>query len=81
MAWLDFGMSKREIRAIILLTVISLMAVSFSVLFPASEPWALAVLGIAVLAMVLMLVVLWRAVLRVRVNYWRGRQPPAQGKS
>ena len=73
-------MSKSEIRAVILLMVLSLTAVSFSVLFPTTEPWILVVLAIAVLATVLMLVVLWKVVLRERAKYWRGHRPPTQGK-
>lgn len=81
MAWLDFGMSKREIRTIVLLIVISLMAASFSVLLPGPELWTLAVLGIAVLASVIMLVVLWKAVLRQRSDSSRGGRPPTRGKA
>lgn len=67
-AWLHFGMSKSEIRITILLIVISLTADSFSALFPTPRPWTLVVLGIAVLATVLMLVVLWKVVLRSALN-------------
>jgi hypothetical protein len=81
MAWLDFGMSKSEIRVVILLMALSLTAVSFSVLFPASEPWILVLLGTALLATVLMLLVLWKVVRRERSKNFSGQRPPAQGKN
>jgi hypothetical protein len=67
-------MRKSEIRVVILLMVISLTAVWFSVLIPTSEPWTVAVLaGIAILATVFMLVVLWKAILRSRAKDGRER--------
>jgi protein-S-isoprenylcysteine O-methyltransferase Ste14 len=72
-------MNKREIRVIILLIVVSLIAVSFSVFFPRPELWTLVISGIALLATVIMLVVLWKAVLRQRADHWRGRQSPKAG--
>jgi protein-S-isoprenylcysteine O-methyltransferase Ste14 len=62
-------MTKSEIRVVILLIVISLMAVSFSVLFPSPEPWILVVLGIALLATALMLVVLWKVARSERAKH------------
>lgn len=80
-AWLDFGMNKREIRVIILLIVISLIAISFPVFFPRPELWTLVVSGIGLLATVIMLVVLWKAVLRQRADYWRRHQSRRGGKT